>query len=73
MQHYPDTKQCALYELTAIKLEIKSKTMKHKMKLRILFVKFAKFNVKCQIDDYVDLIIGLLATVPLKEYCGRLM
>lgn len=79
MERYSETPQCVLCELIATKLEAQLKNNKTQDEIENAVRKVcrslpAKFNVKCKkfIEDYADLIIGLVATVPPKELCGEL-
>lgn len=79
MQRYSETPQCVLCELIATKLEAQLKNNKTEEEIENAVRKVchslpAKFNAKCKkfVEDYADLIIGLLATVPPKELCGEL-
>lgn len=79
MERYSETPQCVLCELIATKLEAQLKNNKTQDEIENAVRKIcrslpAKFNVKCKkfIEDYADLIIGLVATVPPKELCGEL-
>lgn len=79
MQRFSDTPQCVLCELVATKLEAQLKDNKTQDEIENAVRKVcrslpAKFDAKCKkfVEDYADLIIGLLATVPPKELCGEL-
>lgn len=79
MQRYTETPQCVLCELIATKLEaeLKDKATQDEIEnavRKICHSLPAKFEAKCKkfIENYADLIIGLLATVPPKELCGEL-
>lgn len=79
MARYADTPQCVLCELIATKLEADLKKNKTQDEIEDAVRKVckalpAKFNAKCQkfVEDYADLVIGLLATMPPKELCGEL-
>lgn len=79
MQRYTETPQCVLCELIATKLEAQLKDKKTEEEIENAVRKVchslpAKFEPKCKkfVEDYADLLIGLLATVPPKELCGEL-
>lgn len=79
MQRYTETPQCVLCELIAAKLEAQLKNNITQDEIeqavrRMCHSIPAKFEVKCNkfVEDYADLIIGLLATVPPKELCGEM-
>lgn len=79
LRKYSETPQCVLCELIATKLEAELKTNKTQEEIENAIHKFcnampAKLATKCKkfVEDYADLVIGLVATVPPKELCGEL-
>lgn len=79
MRKYSDTPQCVLCELIATKLEAELKSNKTQDEIEDTIRKFcktipSKITKKCEkfVDNYADLIIGLVSTVPPKELCGEL-
>lgn len=79
MQKYSETPQCVLCELIATKLEadLKKNSTQDAIEKAVRGVCRSlpsKLSVKCKkfVEDYADLVISLLATVPPKELCGEL-
>lgn len=79
MQKYSETPQCVLCQLIATKLEADLKNKKTEDEIenavrRVCHALPNKFSVECKkfIEEYADLIISMLSTVPPKELCGEL-
>lgn len=79
MDQYSDTPQCVLCELIATKLEADLKDKKHQDEIeaairRVCHSMPAKLSTKCNkfIEDYGDLFISIVSTVPPKQLCGEL-
>lgn len=79
MEKYSETPQCVLCQLIATKLEAdlkdnKTETEIENAVLRVCHALPGKYNVKCKkfIEEYADLIISMLSTVPPKELCAEL-
>lgn len=79
MDKYSDTPQCVLCQLIATKLEADLKNAKTQDEIESSVRKVCralpgKYAVKCKkfIDDYAELVISLLSTVPPKELCSEL-
>lgn len=79
MQKYADTPQCVICELFMTKLEnnLKKNATQDEIEKtvrRICSAFPAKLAGKCKkfVEDYADLVISLVSTVPPKELCGEI-
>lgn len=79
MEKYSETPQCVLCQLIATKLEadLKNNKTEEDIENAVLQVCHAlpgKYSVKCKkfIEEYAELIISMLSTVPPKELCKEL-
>lgn len=76
---HSNTPQCVLCELIATKLEADLKDKKHQDEIenavrRVCHSMPSKLSVKCNkfVEEYADLFISILSTVPPKQLCGEL-
>lgn len=79
MDKYSETPQCVLCQLIATKIEADLKNSKTQDEIehsvrKVCSALPSKYSVKCRkfMDDYADLVISLLSTVPPKELCAEL-
>lgn len=79
MEKYKETPQCVLCQLVATKLEADLKNNKTEAQIenavrQVCHAMPGKYKDKCKkfIENYADLIISLLTTVPPKELCAEL-
>lgn len=79
MEKFSETPQCVLCELIMTKLEANLKKNATQVEIENSIRKIcsslpAKLSLKCKkfVEDYADLVISLISTVPPKELCGEL-
>lgn len=79
MEKYSETPQCVLCQVIATKLEADLKNSKTQDEIehsvrKVCSALPSKYSEKCRkfIDEYADLVISMLSTVPPKELCAEL-